>query len=130
MKKELADHRPIPHHVPLKAANVFEAFLPYTFRHQGGWKNLSPERLGMHAHYQHLFIIRAIENPDVAALGQMSRRAPQEIMLQFRTRRRLKRVDLAALWVHSRHDVLNRAVFTSSIHRLEDQQHRPTTLGI
>ena len=84
----------------------------------------------MHAHHQHLFIIRAVEDSDMPALRQMFGRTPQEIMLQFGLRRRLERVHLTALRIHSRHDVLDGAVFAGRVHGLKDQQHRPTVLGV
>ena len=97
VQKELADHRAVARQVPLEAANIFEAFFPDVLRHQRRRKLLALEHLGMHAHDQHLFVIRAVENPDVPALGQMLRRTPQEIMLQFGLRWHLERVHLATL---------------------------------
>jgi hypothetical protein len=34
VQKELADHSAVARHVPLEAANVFEAFFPDILRHQ------------------------------------------------------------------------------------------------
>ena len=66
----------------------------------------------------------------MAALGQMPRGAPQEIMLQFIRGGDFEGVDLAAFRVHSRHDVLDGAVFAGCIQGLEDQQQSPTVLGV
>ena len=45
-------------------------------------------------------------------------------MLQFHRRRVLVAVHLAALGINARHHMLDRAVFSGRIHRLEDQQDR------
>jgi len=42
----------------------------------------------------------------------------------------LKRVDLAALRVDSRHDVFDGAIFAGCIHRLKDHQHGPVALSV
>jgi hypothetical protein len=41
------------------------------------------EKLGMHAHHQHLFVVRAIEDPDPSAFGQAFLAAPEEVVVQF-----------------------------------------------
>ncbi len=51
-------------------------------------------------------------------------------MIELLARRRLERVDLAALRVDAGHDVLDRAVLAGGVHRLEDQQHRPAILRV
>ena len=42
----------------------------------------------------------------------------------------LERVDLAPLWVHARHDVLDGPVLSRRIQGLEDQEHGPAILGV
>ena len=37
----------------------------------------------MHAHHQHLLVVRAVEDADAAALRQAPRRAPQEVVVQL-----------------------------------------------
>ena len=56
--------------------------------------------------------------------------APQEIVIELFGRRRLERVDLAALRIDAAHDVLDGAVLAGGVHRLEDQQHRPAVLRV
>ena len=51
-------------------------------------------------------------------------------MIELFARRRLERMDLAALRVDPGHHVLDRAVFAGGIHRLKDQQHRPSILRV
>src|SRR5438093_1084948 len=49
---------------------------------------------------------------------------------QFLRRRLLERVDLAALRVHAGHHVLDRAVLSRGVHRLEDEQQRPPVVRV
>ena len=56
--------------------------------------------------------------------------APEEVVVEFLGRRLLEAVDLAALRIHARHDVLDRAVLAGGVHRLEDDQHRIAVVGV
>jgi hypothetical protein len=56
--------------------------------------------------------------------------APEIVVVEIGGGRRLERVDLAALRVDARHDVLDRAVLAGRVHGLEDQQQRPAILGV
>ena len=51
-------------------------------------------------------------------------------MIEFFGRGRFEGKHLAALRVDSRHDVLDHAVFSSSVHGLKDQQERPAILRV
>jgi hypothetical protein len=73
---------------------------------------------------QNLFVIRSIEYPDLAALGQVSRRAPQKIVLELRGTRVLVTEDLAALGIDPGHHMGDCTVLAGGIHGLEDQQQR------
>src|ERR1700682_1272724 len=84
----------------------------------------------MDANHQHLFVIRPIEYPNVAALGQAARGSPKKIVLKLLLGWRLERINLAALGIHPRHHMLDGSIFSGRIHGLEDQQHRPAILGI
>ena len=55
---------------------------------------------------------------------------PQVIVVEVFAGGRLERKNLAPLWVHARHDMLDGAVFSRGVHRLENQQHGPIILGI
>ena len=85
---------------------------------------------GWYAHHEHLFVVRAVEDADAAALRQALHGAPEIVVVEIGGGRRLERVDLAALRVDPRHDVLDRAVLAGGVHRLEDQQQRPAILGV
>jgi len=128
VQKELADDRAVACQVPLETANVFEAFVPDVlvtatggaFRRRAPWDaraRLAP------------LVIRAVEDSDMAALGQMLRGAPQEVMLQFGTRRLLEGVDLNAFWIYSGHDVIDGAIFSGGVEGLEDEKQRPAILA-
>ena len=51
-------------------------------------------------------------------------------MVEFLGGRRLERRHLAALRIHARHHVLDRAVLAGGVHRLEDEQHGPAILRV
>jgi hypothetical protein len=51
-------------------------------------------------------------------------------MIEFLRRRTFERKDLAALWIDSRHDMFNGAVFSGGIQGLKNQQQRPLILGV
>jgi hypothetical protein len=84
----------------------------------------------VHAHDQHFVVVRAVEDADAPALGQLARGAPQEIVLEFGHARVLEAEHLAALWVDARHHVLDRAVLARGVHGLEDQQHGVAVGGV
>ena len=88
------------------------------------------EDLRVHAHDQHFFVVRPIEDPDPAALGQASRRPPEKVVVEVVLRRRLERVDLTALRIDARHHVLDGAVFPCGVHRLEDEEQPPAILRV
>src|SRR5262249_4054680 len=67
---------------------------------------------------------------DAAALGKALDVAPQEVVAEIRRRRLLEGGHLTALRIHARHDVLDRAVLTGGVHRLEDEQQRPAVLRV
>ena len=84
----------------------------------------------MHSHHQHLFVIRAVEDTDLAALRQTPQRTPQVIVIQFLHRRSLEGIHLAALRIYPRHHVLDDAIFAGRVHGLKNEQHAPTVLGV
>ncbi|MOA33705.1 hypothetical protein D3C78_1550210 [compost metagenome] len=76
----------------------------------------------MHAHDQHLFVVRAVEDADAAALGQVACGAPKEVVLQLLSAGVLKAEHLTALRVDAGHDVADGAILARRVHRLEDHQ--------
>jgi hypothetical protein len=84
----------------------------------------------MHTHDQSLLVIAAVEDTDTATLGEALHAAPEIIVIEIFAGGRLERVNLTPLRINARHHMLDRAVFTRRIHRLENEQHRPAVLGI
>src|SRR5215467_10253529 len=50
--------------------------------------------------------------------------------MQFLGAGSLEGKHVAALGIHARHNVLNHAIFAGGIHGLENEEHRPTVLGV
>jgi len=44
---------------------------------------LGTQNFRVHTHDQHLFVVRAIEDPDAAALGQAGAAAPQKVVVEL-----------------------------------------------
>ena len=88
------------------------------------------EQLGVHANHEHLLVVAAVEDADVAARRQGAVGAPKEVVCQFLGSRRLEAGHLHALRVHARHHVLDGAVLAGGVHRLEHAQHRPFVLRV
>ena len=84
----------------------------------------------MHAHDEDFLVVRTVEDADAPALGQVSDVAPHEVVVELLRRGLLERGHLAPLRIDAGHDVLDRAVFASRVHRLEDQQQGPAVLGV
>ena len=88
------------------------------------------KNLRVDTHDQHLLVIRAVENPDLAALRQIAGRAPEKIMLQFDGAGMLEAEHLASLRIDPRHHMCDDAVLAGGIHGLKYQQHRVAVRGI
>ena len=84
----------------------------------------------MHAHHQHLLVVGAVEDADLAALRQRLGGAPEEIVLEFFRARLLEGMHVDALRIEARHHVLDDAVLAGGVHRLQHDQHRPGAAGV
>src|SRR5512146_1901320 len=84
----------------------------------------------MHPHYQCFLVIRAVEDADLAAAGQAGCRAPKVVVIEFLLRWRLEGVHLYSLRIDAGHHVLDGAVLSGGVHRLENKQERPPVLGV
>jgi hypothetical protein len=62
--------------VRLELADRFETLLPDAVVVDMRGQMLRLEEFAVHAHRQDFLVVRAVENPDPAALGQRLRRAP------------------------------------------------------
>ena len=88
------------------------------------------EDFGMDADDEDFLVVGAVENADAPALGQALAGAPKEIVFEFFGAGMFEAVDLAALGIDARHDVLNGAVFSGSIHRLENEEEGVFVVGV
>jgi hypothetical protein len=71
----------------------------------------------MHPRNQHVFIVRTVEDSDLALGGRLLMHAPEEVVELF-CGRRFKSHHLAALRINPGHDVLDRAVLAAGVHAL------------
>ena len=83
----------------------------------------------MDAHDEDLLVVRAVEDADVAALGQLPLVAPQEVVVELLRRRDLEAADLDALRIDPAHDVPDGAVLAGRVHRLEHDDDPVRVLG-
>ena len=85
---------------------------------------LTLENLRMDSGNEHLLVVRAIEDPDPSLSGKRLFAAPEEVVVQLLGGGLLERDDVAALWVDTGHDVLDRAVLAPRVERLEHDEQR------
>src|SRR5579862_5707629 len=104
MKKELHDGRSIAMEVMLQVNNGLVALLPNCFSFARD--ALCTKDFRMYADDKHFLVVGPIEDTDPSALGQVSRRPPQKIVLQLLCARMLKTEDLTPLGIDAGHDVL------------------------
>src|SRR5690606_9277245 len=131
VQEELQDRRAVARQVTLEGVDVLVAVLPELLAVRVCTGHiLSMDQLGMHPGYQHFLVVRTIEYPDPSTLGQVHHAPPEEVVIQLLRSRMLEREHLRALRIHATHHVLDRAVLSRGVHRLEDEQHRPRIIGI
>src|SRR5262245_15597766 len=101
MEAELEDLGWIPAEMGFKIADRLVAIPPDCLLvQQTGWDGLALQDFRMHANDEHFLVIGPIEHADSTALRKTQRRAPQEIVVQFRLAGMLEAVDLATLGVN------------------------------
>ena len=83
----------------------------------------------MHAHHEHLLVMGAVEDADLAASGQAPRVAPEEVVVELLRRGHLEAVHRDTLRVHAAHHVADRPVLAGRIQRLQHHQHPPRILS-
>src|SRR5439155_26601071 len=84
----------------------------------------------MHADDENFFVIRAIENADLAARRDALVGAPEILVVQFFVAGRLERVDVAALRIHAGHYVFDGAVFPAGFIALKINRKRQRIWGL
>jgi hypothetical protein len=111
-------------------ADVVEPVLEDVLGDQRRRQLLLLKQVVVHPDHEHLFVVGAVEDADLAALRQTGDAAPEKIMIELLVGRLLEGVHLAALGVHAGHHVLDRAVLARGIHGLEDEEHGPAILRV
>ena len=131
VQEEFDDARAVPVQVALEVADGAVAILPdAVVGDELPGKILFAEDRGMHAHDQHLFVIRAVEDADAAALGKLERRAPQEVVLELGRARLLEAHHVAALRIQAAHHVLDHAVLARGVHALKEEEQGVAVAGV
>src|SRR5215469_15973996 len=130
MQEKLNDDDAIADEISFKRANVLEALLPNALGNQGRWNSLLCQKFRMYADHQRFLVIAPVENADVSAIRQGFHAAPEIIVIEVLGRRRLEGIDLAALGVDARQDVLDGAIFAGRVHGLKNQQYSPFVLRV
>src|SRR6185436_9452450 len=95
MQEEFDDGGAVGIEMPLEIADGTETLVPDMLRRIG--QVLAPQNLGMHPHDQHFLVVGAVEDSDLAPLGQVPRGAPQKVMRQLGRAGMLEAENLAAL---------------------------------
>jgi hypothetical protein len=69
-----------------------------------------------------VLVVGAVENAELAPLGSGRMDPPEVVVDELDARRRLERVDPAALWVHAPEDMADRAVLAGGVESLKHEQ--------
>ena len=77
-----------------------------------------------------VLVVRAVEDPDVAARGSALMDAPEEVVRGLGRRRHLERLHVAALRIEAGEHAPDRAVLARRVEALQHEQHRAGALGV
>ena len=83
-----------------------------------------------HSRHEHVFIVRAVEYPYLAARRYGSLNAPQEVVRGLEVRGHLEARHIAALRIEHTHHVTNDAVLARGVHALQDDEQRTFGLAV
>ena len=83
----------------------------------------------MHAHHEHLLVVGAVEDADLAPRRQALGVAPQVVVVELLGRGHLEAVHRHALRVDAAHHVADRAVLAGGVERLQHDEHAPACPG-
>ena len=83
MQEEFDDGDSVPREIALEGADVLVTLLPDVLGDELLGETLVGQRLGMHAHDQHFFIVRTVEDPDAATGRSLLAGAPQIAVAEF-----------------------------------------------
>ena len=118
MQKELQDGRAALMNERLECVDLLEPLSHHVIRYP-------PMDVGN----QHVLVIRAVEDADLALGRRFLMHAPEEIMPQFLQRGSFEGHDFAALRTHTGHHILDRPVLAADIHSLQHDEHRTVPLA-
>src|SRR5215470_14234553 len=111
MQEEFDNENAVAREVALEAANVLEALFPNVFGDKRCRKFLRSKNLLVHADNEDFFVIRAIEDADLAPFGNGFVSAPEIIVIELFVAGSFKGVDVAALGIDARHGMFDDTVF-------------------
>ena len=129
VQEQLDEAEALVGQVVLPVVDLAEAPVPDAAVLELGRDLLAGEDLGVDPDDEDLLVVGAVEDADVAALGQLLRVAPQVVVVEVLGRGDLEAADLDALGVDAAHDVADRAVLAGGVHRLEDHDDAVGVLG-
>ena len=119
VQEELEDARVVLGEALLESVDALVAARPDLLRHQV-----------MHPHDQHVLVVGAVEDRDLAARRRAPVHAPQEVVRGL-LRRGLPEWDHpASLRIHRGEDVVDRPVLAAGVHRLEAHEEGMAPLGV
>src|ERR1700692_2229698 len=84
----------------------------------------------MNAHHQDFFVVRAVENADLAAVRHYLVTSPHKIVIELFLAGLFERPHIAALRIDSGHHMTDQSVFSGRVHALNDHQHSPAVLRV
>src|SRR5437763_2501623 len=90
---------------------------------------LAVKHLRVHADDQHLLVVRAIEDPNLAAGRKLATAAPEEVVIELLLGWAVQAVHPHALRVHAAHHVADGPVLARCVQSLKDDQKTPRVLG-
>ena len=77
----------------------------------------------MHAHDEHLLVVRPVEDANLAAGRKLPGVTPEIVVIELLRRGDLEAVNADALWIDSAHHVTDRSVLAAGVERLQDHEH-------
>ena len=130
VEEELHHADPVVGEVALPVVDLAVAALPDPVVARFLRQLLPLEQLLVDADDEHLFVVGAVEDPDLAAGRKVLRVAPEVVVVELLGRGHLEAVHGDALRVDAAHHVTDRPVLAGGVERLEDDQHAVGPLGV